>query len=82
MWQNPVPQGNLLNEVWGSSATDVFVVGSGGIIIHSTDTLPGAPAGVTATAGKAQAKVSFKLPASYGGSAIISYTVTSAPAES
>jgi uncharacterized repeat protein (TIGR03803 family) len=38
---------------------------------------PGAPTGVTATAGNAQAKVSFKAPASNGGSAITGYTVTS-----
>ena len=26
-WQNPLPQGNWLSRVWGSSASDVFVVG-------------------------------------------------------
>ena len=42
-------------------------------------TVPGAPRGVKATAGDAQAKVSFKPPASDGGSPITSYTVTSKP---
>lgn len=40
---------------------------------------PGAPAGVSASAGNAQATVSFSAPASNGGSAIASYTVTSSP---
>jgi len=29
-WQNPLPQGNALLDVWGSSASDVFTVGDGG----------------------------------------------------
>ena len=41
--------------------------------------LPGAPTGVTATGGNAQAVVSFTAPASNGGSPITSYTVTSSP---
>jgi len=40
---------------------------------------PGAPTGVTATAGNAQATVSFTAPASSGGAAITSYTATSSP---
>jgi len=40
---------------------------------------PGPPTGATATAGDGQASVSFTAPASNGGSAITSYTVTSAP---
>src|ERR1035437_6842054 len=40
-------------------------------------TVPGAPTSVTATAGNAQATVSFTPPASSGGSPITSYTVTS-----
>jgi hypothetical protein len=39
--------------------------------------VPGPPTGVTATAGNAQAKVSFKAPASNGGNLITGYTVTS-----
>ena len=51
-------------------------------VFKSTDgggpfmTVPGAPTGVTAKAGNAQAAVSF-TPASNGGTAITSYTVTS-----
>ena len=33
-WQNPLPQGNDLHSVWGSSATDVFVVGDAGTVLH------------------------------------------------
>ena len=42
-------------------------------------TVPGAPSIGAATAGNAQATVSFTAPASNGGSAITSYTVTSNP---
>ena len=40
---------------------------------------PGAPTAVTATAGDAQAGVTWTAPASNGGSAITGYTVTSSP---
>jgi hypothetical protein len=43
-------------------------------------TAPGAPTGATATAGNAQATVTFIAPASNGGSAITGYTVVSNPA--
>jgi len=33
-WQNPIPQGNMLNSVWGSSSHDVFAVGNYGTILH------------------------------------------------
>jgi hypothetical protein len=42
-------------------------------------TLPGAPAGVAASADHGQAQVSFGAPGTDGGSAIIGYTVTSTP---
>ena len=42
-------------------------------------TVPGAPTIGTATAGNAQASVTFTPPASNGGSAITGYTVTSSP---
>jgi hypothetical protein len=41
--------------------------------------VPEAPTVVKATAGNAQAKITFKLPASNGGSAITPYSVTSSP---
>ena len=44
--------------------------------------VPGAPTIGTATAGNAQATVSFTAPASNGGSVITAYTVTSSPAAS
>jgi hypothetical protein len=40
---------------------------------------PGAPTGVTATAGNAQATVTWTAPASHGGSAITGYTVVANP---
>jgi len=33
-WQNPLPQGNGLLGVWGSSSSNVFAVGDGGTILH------------------------------------------------
>jgi hypothetical protein len=33
-WQNPLPQGNDLNAVWGSGSNDVFAVGDYGTILH------------------------------------------------
>ena len=41
--------------------------------------VPGAPTGVSATAGNGQATVTFTAPANDGGSAITGYTVTSNP---
>ena len=38
-WQNPLPQGNKFNGVWGSSATDVFTVGDYGTIYHYNGTI-------------------------------------------
>ena len=40
---------------------------------------PGAPTGVTATTGNAQASVSWTAPASTGGSPVTGYTVTASP---
>ena len=42
-------------------------------------TVPGAPTGVAATPGNAEATVTWLAPASNGGSAITGYTVTSSP---
>jgi hypothetical protein len=49
------------------------------IAIADAITPPGAPTAVAATAGDAQAVVSFTAPASDGGSAITTYTATSSP---
>jgi hypothetical protein len=48
--------------------------------ITTPGTVPGAPTIGTATAGNAQATVTFSAPGSPGGSAITGYTVTSNPA--
>jgi hypothetical protein len=32
-WQNPLPQGDTLNDVWGSSATGFYAVGEGGTVL-------------------------------------------------
>jgi hypothetical protein len=45
-------------------------------VSNSAPQVPGAPTGVSATAGNGQATVSWTAPASTGGSAITSYTVT------
>jgi titin len=55
------------------------VTPSGGSTPPPTTTAPGAPTIGTATAGNAQATVSFTAPASDGGSAITLYTATSSP---
>ena len=52
---------------------------SGSITLTIGSGVPGAPTIGTATAGNAQASVAFTAPASNGGSAITSYTVTSSP---
>lgn len=33
-WQNPLPQGNSLYDVWGSGSNDIFAVGMQGTILH------------------------------------------------
>ena len=48
-------------------------------IVFQAPAVPGAPTGVTATAGNAQATVSFTAPFSSGTSPITSYTVTANP---
>ncbi len=49
------------------------------VTIRDVPQLPGAPTGVTAVAGRSQARISFTAPTSNGGSAITSYTVTASP---
>jgi cytochrome c peroxidase len=50
--------------------------GGGGTVVVAAATAPGAPTGVTATAGNASASIAFTAPASNGGAAITSYTAT------
>jgi hypothetical protein len=33
-WENPLPQGNSLQAVWGSAENDVWAVGAQGVILH------------------------------------------------
>jgi hypothetical protein len=61
-------------------------VGAGAASVASSSvtpapTVPGAPTNVTATAGNAQATVTFSAPTYTGGSPITSYTVSSIPAD-
>jgi RHS repeat-associated protein len=58
-----------------SIAATLAFASSGG----AAATAPGAPTGVTATAGNAAASVAWIAPASNGGSGITGYTVTSSP---
>lgn len=48
-------------------------------VTPATASVPGAPTGVSATAGDGQATVTFTAPASNGGSNIIGFTATSTP---
>ena len=73
------------NGVAVDGAGNIFIADLGNnrireVTMATVTTVPGAPTGVTAIAGKAQASVSFSAPASNGGSAITGYTVTSSPA--
>jgi hypothetical protein len=49
------------------------------VTVISAPTAPGAPTNVSATAGNAQAIVTWSAPSSDGGSAITGYTVTASP---
>lgn len=59
---------------------DSGTVSSGSVTPQaSSPTVPGAPTGVTATAGDASATVSFTPPGGDGGAAVTGYTATSTP---
>lgn len=75
-------------EITGGSSTSNITFyqtrssGTGSIYIRNLRIYreyPGAPTGVTATGGNAQASIAFTPPTISGGSSIISYTVTSNP---
>ena len=73
---------NSYGAVTGYSCTTGYdpVTGLGSVdadaLVNAETIFPGAPTGVTATAGNRQATVSFTAPASSGESSITSYTVT------
>ena len=68
--------GSFTNDVNPANVIDVDNVL---VTAAPSATAPGAPTGVTATGGNAQAGVSWSAPASNGGSPITSYKATSAP---
>jgi hypothetical protein len=80
---NPVSV--VVGDFNGDSKLDLAVSNSGSnsvsILLNTTSlvNVPGAPTGVTATAGDSQATVSFSAPVSNGGSPITLYTVMSTP---
>jgi hypothetical protein len=70
------PSTTSASDVW--SLTDVYRAEAGGNWPVTT-TVPGAPTSVNATAGNAQATITFAAPASDGGATITGYRVTSSP---
>ena len=66
-----------ISDTAGNSGLPAFTAGTPHTVAIAT--APGAPTIGAATAGDAQASVSFSAPASNGGSAITGYTVTSNP---
>jgi Fibronectin type III domain len=65
-----------------NSSSYFWVDSSGNTVNLATTTAPGAPTGVTAAAGNAQATISYTAPSSNGGSAITGYIATATPTPS
>ena len=82
VFHNITSGNNSVPGVTGYTCTGGYsaVTGLGSIdadaLVNAETVFPGAPTGVTVTAGNGQATVSFTAPASSGGSSITSYTVT------
>lgn len=70
------PSTTSASDIW--SFTDVYRARAGNNW-PSVISVPGAPTGVSATAGNAQATVSFTAPTNDGGATITNYRVTSSP---
>ena len=60
-------------------STTLISAGGNDVFVAKLASTPGAPTSVTATAGDAQATVSWTTPSSDGGSAITSYIATASP---
>lgn len=73
------PAGVLIQAGTNPPTLPVFGYSSPTFSVTKAATVPGAPTGVSATAGNGQATVSFTAPAATGGAAITAYTVTAAP---
>jgi len=69
----------LLFWVCSIATSQIMLPAYQGVFSTKTGTVPGAPTSLVATAGNAQATVSFSAPTSDGGNAINSYTATSSP---
>ncbi len=78
--QVSVPLSGTYAEMDGTQVSGSLVMppNTGQILQTLSASVPGAPVGVSATAGDASATVSFSAPGSDGGSAITGYTVTAA----